>query len=213
ARFGGEEFSILLPETPADQALEIAERIRRAVASKLFEVETSSEPIRATISMGVASYPRDGHDANELVHQADLAVYRAKLQGRNRVLDASDESLLSQPDRHTARLIPLPAVAVQPPARVAPPAAVEPPPVQPSARSWQPRSSVRAQRCRSRSPCLRSRGARAARASITTSSTSGSFRSRRSRPRRSSRSTSPVRSAPASSSPRASWRASPTSSS
>src|SRR4051794_23414373 len=108
ARFGGEEFSILLPETPPDQALEIAERIRRACAAKRYEVETSSEPIRATISMGIAAYPRDGHDANELVHQADLAVYRAKLQGRNRVLDASDEAILAQPEAKAPRLIALP---------------------------------------------------------------------------------------------------------
>jgi diguanylate cyclase (GGDEF)-like protein/putative nucleotidyltransferase with HDIG domain len=108
SRFGGEEFAILLPETPPDQALEIAERIRRAVAAREFEVETSSEPIRATISMGVAGFPRDGADANEIVHQADLAVYRAKLQGRNRVLDASNEPLLAQPDHRAPRLVALP---------------------------------------------------------------------------------------------------------
>src|SRR5262249_9648849 len=70
ARFGGEEFSILLPETPPEQAMEIAERIRRAVAQRTFDVETSSEPIRATVSIGVAGYPKDGTDANELIHQA-----------------------------------------------------------------------------------------------------------------------------------------------
>src|SRR5262249_49795396 len=94
ARFGGEEFSILLPEAPPEQALEIAERIRRAVAERDFEVETSPTPIRATVSIGVACFPRDASDATELIHQADLAVYRAKLQGRNRVLGASPESLL-----------------------------------------------------------------------------------------------------------------------
>jgi diguanylate cyclase (GGDEF)-like protein/putative nucleotidyltransferase with HDIG domain len=107
ARFGGEEFSILLPETPPEQAMEIAERIRRAVAQRTFDVETSSEPIRATVSIGVAGYPKDGTDANELIHQADLAVYRAKLQGRNRVLSASSEPLLVPSDR-TARLIAVP---------------------------------------------------------------------------------------------------------
>jgi diguanylate cyclase (GGDEF)-like protein/putative nucleotidyltransferase with HDIG domain len=107
ARFGGEEFSILLPETPPEQAMEIAERIRRAVAQRTFDVETSSEPIRATVSIGVAGYPKDGTDANELIHQADLAVYRAKLQGRNRVLGASSEPLLVPSDR-TARLIAVP---------------------------------------------------------------------------------------------------------
>jgi diguanylate cyclase (GGDEF)-like protein/putative nucleotidyltransferase with HDIG domain len=108
ARFGGEEFSILLPETPRETALEIAERIRRSVAESGFEVETSTEPIRATISIGVATSPRDGSTANELIHQADVAVYRAKLQGRNRVLGASAEQLLL-PEQRRERLITLPS--------------------------------------------------------------------------------------------------------
>jgi diguanylate cyclase (GGDEF)-like protein/putative nucleotidyltransferase with HDIG domain len=99
ARFGGEEFSILLPETPPEQAMEIAERIRRAVAEREFEVETAAEPIRATVSLGVAGFPKDGADANELIHQADLAVYRGKLQGRNRVVGASSEPLLMAAER------------------------------------------------------------------------------------------------------------------
>ena len=107
ARFGGEEFSILLPETSAEEALEIAERIRREVAERAFDVETSSQPIRATVSIGVAAYPRDGQDANELIHQADLAVYRAKLQGRNRVLDATSEPLAVPVDRKP-RLVAVP---------------------------------------------------------------------------------------------------------
>ena len=107
ARFGGEEFAILLPETPPEQAFEIAERIRRAVAAAAIDVETSSEPIRATVSIGVAAYPRDAADANELIHQADLAVYRAKLQGRNRVLDASSEPLVV-PETRSAPLVAVP---------------------------------------------------------------------------------------------------------
>ena len=107
ARFGGEEFAILFPETPPEQAFEIAERIRRAVAARAFDVETSSEPIRATVSIGVAAFPRDGGDSNELIHQADLAVYRAKLQGRNRVLDASSEPLL-MPEKRSTPLVAVP---------------------------------------------------------------------------------------------------------
>ena len=107
ARFGGEEFAILLPETPPEQAFEIAERIRRAVAASSIDVETSSEPISATVSIGVAAFPRDGADANELIHQADLAVYRAKLQGRNRVLDASSEPLVV-PETRTTPLVAVP---------------------------------------------------------------------------------------------------------
>src|SRR5438105_1937113 len=107
ARFGGEEFSILLPETAPEEALELAERIRRAVAAATFDIETSSEPIRATVSIGVAGYPKDAHDANELIHQADLAVYRAKLQGRNRVLGVSSETILISSDR-PKRLVAVP---------------------------------------------------------------------------------------------------------
>src|SRR5919202_1656959 len=115
ARFGGEEFSILLPETPPEEALEIAERIRRAVGATPFDVETSSEPIRATVSVGVAGYPKDAHDANELVHQADLAVYRAKLQGRNRVLGVNSETILISSDR-PKRLVAVPEETPLPPA-------------------------------------------------------------------------------------------------
>ncbi len=107
ARFGGEEFAIVLPDTTPQEAFEIAERIRRAVAEQRFEVETSSEPIRATVSFGVAGFPNDGADANELVHQADLAVYRAKLQGRNRILRASSEPVLLRAD-HAVRLATVP---------------------------------------------------------------------------------------------------------
>ena len=107
ARFGGEEFAILLPETGPEQALETAERIRRAVAAARFEVATSSEPIKATVSLGIASFPEDGSDVNELIHQADLAVYRAKLQGRNRSLGASSEPLLVPAER-SARLASVP---------------------------------------------------------------------------------------------------------
>jgi diguanylate cyclase (GGDEF)-like protein/putative nucleotidyltransferase with HDIG domain len=106
ARFGGEEFAIVLPETTPEHALAIAERIRQSVAEATFEVDTSNEPVRATISIGVAGFPKDATDAQELVHQADLAVYRAKLQGRNRVLAATDE-LLAVPESRTQRAVTL----------------------------------------------------------------------------------------------------------
>jgi diguanylate cyclase (GGDEF)-like protein/putative nucleotidyltransferase with HDIG domain len=107
ARFGGEEFAILLPETSRDQAMEIAERIRRAVAARAFDVQTANEPVRVTVSMGVACFPDDGNDPNQLLHHADLAVYRAKLQGRNRVLGAGEEQTLIRADR-APRLVALP---------------------------------------------------------------------------------------------------------
>lgn len=107
ARFGGEEFAILLPETGHDEALEIAERIRRSVAQRVFDFDDASQPVRVTISMGVATFPDHGKDANDLVHRADLAVYRAKLQGRNRVVGVTEENVLVRADR-APRLVALP---------------------------------------------------------------------------------------------------------
>ena len=89
-RFGGEEFSIVLLEVELSAARSIAERIRQAVEDARFEVETSPEPIRATISIGVACFPLNATTAKELAHEADVAVYQAKAQGRNRVVCASD---------------------------------------------------------------------------------------------------------------------------
>jgi diguanylate cyclase (GGDEF)-like protein len=85
ARFGGEEFSVLLPETTRDEAVEVAERIRLAVEAREFRVETNEEPIRATVSIGVACMPADAVEATALIHAADVAVYAAKHGGRNRV--------------------------------------------------------------------------------------------------------------------------------
>ncbi len=116
ARFGGEEFAILLPDTPPERALEIAERIRRAVAAETFAPHASTDSIRVTISCGVAGFPKDGTDVNEVVHQADVAVYRAKLQGRNRALAASSEPLLAPADRG-ARLAAVPADGGKAPGR------------------------------------------------------------------------------------------------
>ncbi len=92
ARFGGEEFVMLLPETSTDQALAVAERLREQVEAARFPVATSVEPIRATLSLGVASYPADGARPEDVIHQADLAVSYAKLNGRNRACAPSLES-------------------------------------------------------------------------------------------------------------------------
>jgi diguanylate cyclase (GGDEF)-like protein len=90
ARFGGEEFVIVLPETSLPEAYAVATRLRRAVEHARFEVESSDEPIQATLSLGISCYPSDASSANSLIHEADVAVYQAKLQGRNCVVCAAD---------------------------------------------------------------------------------------------------------------------------
>jgi diguanylate cyclase (GGDEF)-like protein len=85
ARFGGEEFTILLPETDRETALAIAERIRAGVAAREVALAPRPGTIRATISVGVATFPYDGTTREELLNAADTALYRAKLNGRNSV--------------------------------------------------------------------------------------------------------------------------------
>jgi diguanylate cyclase (GGDEF)-like protein/putative nucleotidyltransferase with HDIG domain len=93
ARFGGEEFAILLPETGRAGAVALAHEIRQAVAETPFAVKTVAEPLRVTVSIGVATFPQDARRADDLLHSADLAVYRAKIQGRNRVVSAAGDRL------------------------------------------------------------------------------------------------------------------------
>jgi diguanylate cyclase (GGDEF)-like protein len=83
-RFGGEEFLVLLPETGPAGALAVAERIRKAVAGEPFGALFGAS-IPVTVSVGLASYPEHARDAHDLVRFADLAMYRAKRNGRNRV--------------------------------------------------------------------------------------------------------------------------------
>jgi diguanylate cyclase (GGDEF)-like protein len=84
ARYGGDEFIVLLPETPPTGALEVAERIRRAVAEAPLELE--GKRITHTISIGVACFPEDGRTLDALASRADRALYQAKEQGRNCVV-------------------------------------------------------------------------------------------------------------------------------
>lgn len=85
ARYGGEEFVLLLPETSRAAALLVAEKIRDAVESHSFPNGETQPTGRLTISVGVAAYPDDLAEPVTLLDSADLALYRAKEQGRNRV--------------------------------------------------------------------------------------------------------------------------------
>lgn len=100
-RFGGEEFAIVLPETTLPEAMVVAERIRRAIEQTAFSVPTSPKPIRATMSLGVACFPQDAQTTEGLNHEADVAVYQAKQQGRNRVICVSDVPYLIKREHYT----------------------------------------------------------------------------------------------------------------
>ena len=84
ARFGGDEFIVLLPETNNPGAMEMAERIRKSIEVSRFDIRGGDT--NTTASLGVASYPEDGGNLDVILDKADKAMYRAKQLGRNRVM-------------------------------------------------------------------------------------------------------------------------------
>ena len=87
ARYGGEEFCILLPEANKADAYVVAERIRKAVEG--YTIKAYDETLSITISMGISSFPEDSPGLEDLIENADTALYEAKRQGRNKVCLAS----------------------------------------------------------------------------------------------------------------------------
>lgn len=85
ARYGGEEFAVILPETLLEGALKAAERIRVKVEQASFPNEESQPGGSLTVSIGAASFPEAATDAANLIDAADMALYKAKSLGRNRV--------------------------------------------------------------------------------------------------------------------------------
>ncbi len=83
ARYGGDEFVVLLPETAADRAIEVAQRILQAVTAAPLEFE--GHRIETSVSIGLACYPEDGRSIDAIKARADRAMYHAKEKGRNRV--------------------------------------------------------------------------------------------------------------------------------
>ena len=92
ARYGGEEFLLLLHEVGVDDAMRVAERVRQRIAREKF----GQEQVAVTVSIGVAEFPGHGETALALIAAADAALYEAKRNGRNRVVQASGTSVASE---------------------------------------------------------------------------------------------------------------------
>jgi diguanylate cyclase len=96
ARYGGEEFAVLLPNTAMRQALTVADHIRRAIMAKELKKKSSGEILgRVTISVGV-SMLRPTDDTDSLIERADVCLYIAKRNGRNRVICEADPEYVAE---------------------------------------------------------------------------------------------------------------------
>lgn len=87
-RYGGEEFTLILPEASVGDTRKRAEELRKGVKERL-RVKHNGKFHKITISLGVAVYPLHGPSADEALNSADMALYRAKAEGRDRVIVAS----------------------------------------------------------------------------------------------------------------------------
>ena len=85
ARYGGEEFAVVMSNTPSEAARFVAERLRSLVAEAPFHISGHEEPLTVTISLGVATTTDPMEEASELLQRADVSLYEAKKNGRNRV--------------------------------------------------------------------------------------------------------------------------------
>jgi two-component system cell cycle response regulator len=85
-RLGGEEFVIIMPETDVAVAATVAERLRRRIASEPFVIAAGAAKLEITISIGVATRDVSDDNAAAILKRADQALYRAKRDGRNRVV-------------------------------------------------------------------------------------------------------------------------------
>ena len=88
ARYGGEEFAIIAPELDEKHMIELGERVRKGVATKKFKHQEMQPDGNLTVSVGIAFFPKHGKSVRDILIKADKALYKAKRQGKNRVVIA-----------------------------------------------------------------------------------------------------------------------------
>lgn len=88
-RYGGEEFVVVMPDTPAEAAAAVAERLRGMIEARPFQLRSGETPLMLTASMGIATLGPGIETPEQLLKQADRALYEAKNSGRNRVVAAA----------------------------------------------------------------------------------------------------------------------------
>ena len=86
ARFGGEEFAIIMPQTEKDEAFFVAERIRKSIREQLFHTWRYFPREHITVTVGIATFPSDGKDMKNLIRNADRALYTGKREGKDKTV-------------------------------------------------------------------------------------------------------------------------------
>jgi len=127
ARFGGDELCILLPGQPLSVGQDVAEQVRSRVDAVSLEKTETGDAARITVSAGIASYPEHAETMHGLIAAADVAVYDAKLSGRNMtrvaLSGAAREAVAMEPPKSPVKPPTLPPLAPPAPTRAAPAAA------------------------------------------------------------------------------------------
>ena len=95
-RYGGEEFVIVMPETDLHVAGMVAERLRRSIANEPFAVHKGDRRLDVTVSIGLSTLEQKGEPLSDVLKRADTALYRAKNDGRNRVVTLAPPNLPGQ---------------------------------------------------------------------------------------------------------------------
>jgi len=101
-RYGGEEYTVIFPDTEREQAFLIIERARAEIAAqKSLSDGKNKVNAQLTVSGGISAFPIDAQDGNELLRKADQALYKAKATGRNKIVLAYEEKMAPKTSHYT----------------------------------------------------------------------------------------------------------------